>query len=96
VYPVGDATNVLFWITPYTATGSMTATNLPPETESASTDDRILIGGRVSSDDARLVDAARAVAGYRNRNDFVVAAVMKETKAVLKRQRATDDERRSA
>lgn len=73
----------------------MTDLNLPPETESASTDDRVLIGGRVSPDEAQLVDAARAVAGYRNRNDYVAAVVMRDARAVLKRQRV-EDQRRSA
>lgn len=74
----------------------MSEFNLPSETESAS-DDRILVGGRVTPDECRLVDTARAVGGYRNRNDFVVEAVLEKARAVMQTRRASDDrERRSA
>jgi uncharacterized protein (DUF1778 family) len=72
----------------------MSDPNLPSDTESAS-DDRILIGGRVAPEEAQLVDMARVVGGFRNRNDFVVAAVMEKTRSVLKRQRSSDERRAS-
>lgn len=57
-------------------------TNLA-DNDAPARDDFLVVGARVSPEDVRLIDLARVTAGYANRSDFIVSAVMEKARAIL-------------
>ena len=57
-------------------------TNLT-DTDAPARDDFLVVGARVSPEDVRLIDLARVTAGYANRSDFIVAAIVEKARQIL-------------
>lgn len=67
-----------------------TRNNTPEDSDSASDGDRIGVLGRLTKDQHRDMKLAMAFADFRTNDEFVVAAVVEKTRAVLKKRRAAD------